>query len=172
MLVRAAEKHGAEWVWRDEWREILPPAEKVFTIAIPQELANELKNFQQKTKNFVLEAALFVVPSPVAEKGKRPHFPKMLMLADGQSGTILEVQLIEPQETDAENYVEISRHFFEALQKTEFLPQEIRVDSDLLFDLLKGLSQQLDIKLSHTDDLPAIEAAKEEIFGFLGDSAF
>ncbi len=171
VLLRVAEKQGAKLVWRDERREIPPPAEEEFTIAISQGLIDEMKNFPQAT-NFVLEAALFIMPNPVAEKGKRPYFPKMLMLADGQSGMILDFQLIQPQETDAENYAEISRHFFEALRKPEVRPQEIRVGSDLLFDLLKGLNQQLNIKLRQTDDLPAIEAAKEGIFGFFGGSPF
>jgi len=171
VLVRVAEKQGAKFVWRDEWREIPPPAEEEFTIAIPQGLIDELKDFPQ-AKNFVLEAALFIMPNPVAEKGKRPYFPKMLMLADGQSGMILGFQLIQPQATDTENYAEISRHFFEALRKPEVRPQEIRVGSDLLFDLLKGLNQQLNIKLRQTDDLPAIEAAREGIFGFFGGSLF
>ena len=171
VLMRVAEKNSAKLVWRDEWREIPPPAEKAFTIAVPQEWVDEMKNFPQ-AKNFVLEAALFVMPSPVAEKGERPYFPKMLMLAEKQSGTILDVQLIQPQETDAENYAEISRHFFEALQKIEARPQQICVESDLLFDLLKGFNQQLNIKLRQTDDLPAIEAAKEDMLGFSGGSPF
>ncbi|MGI8467167.1 MAG: DUF7309 domain-containing protein [Pyrinomonadaceae bacterium] len=171
VLMRGAEKQGAKLVWRDERREIQPPAEEEFTIAIPQGLIDELKAFPQ-AKNFVLEAALFIMPNPIAEKGKRPYFPKMLMLADGRSGMIAGFQLIAPKETDAENYVEISRHFFEALRKTEVRPQEILVGSDLLFDLLKGINQQLNIKLRQTDDLPAVEAAREGMFGFFGGLPF
>ncbi len=171
VLTRLAEKQGTKLIWRDEMREIPPPAEEEFTVAIPSGLVDELKAFPQAT-NFILETALFIMPSPIAEKGKRPYFPKMLMLADAQSGAILGFQLIQPQETDAENYAEISRHFFEELQKLEVRPQEIRVGSELLFDLLNGLNQQLNIKLRQTDDLPAIEAAREGMFGFFGNSLF
>lgn len=171
VLTRVAEKQGAKIIWRDETREIPPPAEEEFAISISAALVEELKAFPQAT-NFILEAALFIMPNPVGEKGKRPYFPKMLMLADGQSGAILGFQLIQPQENDAENYAEISRHFFAALRKLEVRPQEIHIDSELLFDFLNGLNQQLNIKLRQTDDLPAVEAARDGIFGFLGGSLF
>lgn len=171
VLTRLAEKQDAKFVWRDEMREIPPPDEEEFTISIPQTLLDKLKSFPQQ-KNFILETALFLMPSPVAEKGKRPFFPKMLMFADARSGTILDFQLIAPQETDAENYTEISRCFFEALKKLAARPQEIRIGSEMLFDLIKDFNQQFNIKLRETDNLPAIEAASNEMFGFLGGSLF
>ncbi len=170
-LVRVAEKENGKLVWRDEMREILPPPEKEFIIKIPQALIDELKAFPQ-AKNFILEIDLFYAPTPVGEKGKRPYIPKMLMLADGRNGMIAGFQLIQPKEDALENYTEIGRHVFESLQTLNARPQEIRVASDSLFDLLKGLNQQLNIKLIQTDDLRAIEAAKEGIFGFFGNSFF
>ena len=170
-LVRVAEKHGTKLVWRDCVREISPPAEEEFPINIPQTLADELKSFPQ-AKNFVLEIDLFYAPTPVGEKGKRPYIPKMLLLADASSGMIAGFQIIQPQEDDLENYTEIGRHLFESLHKLTTRPQEIRVADDALFDLLRGLNQQLNIKLRQTDDLRAVEAAKEELFGFFGGSLF
>ena len=171
VLVRFAEKKNGKLVWRDEMREIPPPAEKEFIIKIPQALVDELKAFPQ-AKDFILEIDLFYSPTPVGEKGKRPYIPKMLMLADGRSGMIAGFQIIQPEEDDLENYTEIGRHLFESLQKLNVRPQEIRVASESLFDLLKGLNQQLNIKLRQTDDLRAIEAAKEGLFGFFGGSLF
>ncbi len=169
-LVRVAEKQGKKLVWRDEMREI-PPPEKEFTIKVPQTLVDELKAFPQ-AKNFVLEIDLFYAPTPVGEKGKRPYIPKMLMLADGRNGMIAGFQLIQPKEDALENYAEIGSHVFESLQNLNARPQEIHVASDSLFDLLKGLNQQLNIKLQQTDDLRAIEAAKKGMFGFFGSSFF
>ena len=169
-LVRVAEKKNGKIIWRDEIREI-PPPEKEFIIKIPQALVDELKAFPQ-VKNFVLEIDLFYAPTPVGEKGKRPYIPKMLMLADGRNGMIAGFQLIQPKEDALENYTEIGRHVFGSLQKLNARPHEIRVGSDVLFDLLKGLNQQLNIKLRQTEDLRAIEAAKQGLFGFFGGSLF
>jgi hypothetical protein len=166
-LVRVAEKRGGELVWRDEIRVIAPPNEMTFAVKLPTELIDELKSFPQ-AKNLVLEIALFRMPNPIGEKGKRPYFPKMLMLADARNGMILGFQLLQPKDTDAENYLEIVRSVFAALEELETRPQEIRVAADALFDLLKGSSQELNIKLRQTDELPAIEAAQREMFGFFG----
>lgn len=171
VLVRFAEKKNGKLVWRDEMREIPPPAEKEFIIKVPQALVDRIKAFPQ-AKDFILEIDLFYSPTPVGEKGKRPYIPKMLMLADGRSGMIAGFQIIQPKEDEIENYTEIGRHLFESLQKLSVRPQEIRVASDAIFDLLKGLNQQLNIKLRQTDDLRAIEAAKEGMFGFFGGSLF
>jgi len=170
-LVRAAEKQGKNFVWREELREIPPPAEKEFTIKIPQTSVEELKAFPQSA-NFILEIDLFYAPTPIAEKGKRPFIPKMLMLADGRSGMIAGFQIIQPQEDEAANYAVLAKYLFDSLQKLNVRPQEIRAAHDDLFDLLKGVNQHLNIKLRQTDDLRAIKSAKEELFGFFGGSLF
>ncbi len=170
-LVRSADETNGKINWRDEMREIAPPAEKEFIVQIPQTLIDELKAFPQ-VKNLILEIDLFYAPTPVGERGKRPYIPKMLMLADNRSGMIAGFQIIQPKENEIENYTEISRHLFDLLHKLNARPQEIRVASDDLFDLLKGINQQLNIKLRQTEDLQAIEAAKEGMFGFFGGSLF
>ena len=171
VLVRSAEKQSGKLVWRDEMREIPPPDEKEFIIKIPQALVDELKAFPQ-AENLVLEIDLFYAPTPVGEKGKRPYIPKMLLLADGRSGMIVGFQMIQPKEDEMENYSEIGSRVFECLEKLNVRPQEIRIADDDLFDLLKGVNQQLSIKLRQTGDLPAVEAAKEGLFGFFGGSLF
>ena len=171
VLVRFAENQDGKFVWRDEMREIPPPAEKEFTVKIPQNLVDELKAFPQ-AKDLILEIDLFYAPTPVSEKGKRPFIPKMLMMADRNSGMIAGFEMIAPQEAETENFAELARHLFESLQKLTVRPQEIRVAHDDVFDLLKGFNQQLNIKLRQTDDLRAIEAAKEEMFGFFGGLRF
>ncbi len=170
-LVRFAENQDGKLVWREEMREIPPPAEKEYTVKIPQGLVDELKAFPQ-AKKLILEIDLFYAPTPIGEKGKRPFIPKMLMLADRTSGVIAGFEIIAPQEIETENFAELARHLFESLHKLQVRPQEIRVADDDVFDLLKGVNQQLNIKLRQTDDLRAIAAAKEEMFGFFGGGPF
>ncbi len=170
-LMRFAEMKAVNLVWREEMREIQPPADKEFAVKIPQNSVDEIKVLPQ-AKKLVLEIDLFYAPTPIAEKGKRPFIPKMLMLADKTSGMIAGFEIIAPQEDADQNFAELARHLLESLQKLEVRPQEIRVAHDDVFDLLKGFNQQLNIKLRQTDDLRTIEAAKEEMFGFFGGGLF
>jgi len=170
-LVRVAEKEGEKLVWRDEMKQIPPPASKQLSIEVSPETINHFKAFPHN-KNLILEIDLFHAPTPVREKNSRPFFPKILMIAETNSRLILGVERLKPQEDILEGHAEIATGLIKILSGHSVLPEEIRVSSDLLFGLLKGFNQQLNIKLRQTDDLIAINEAKEEIFGFFGNSFF
>ena len=166
-LVRVPTNQGGNIVWKDENLTIEPPPDSDISITIPQEVTQLLKNLPQN-KNLVIEIDLFYSPTPVAESGRRPFIPKMLMLADAKSGLILGFKLIEPQETELENFSEHMENIFESLEKLNVRPNEIWVSSEYLFKILRSFTQQLNVKLKQVDELKAIEEAKEGMFGFFG----
>lgn len=167
-LVRLPKNESGKIVWHEEHLVISPPPDKDISVTIPTEVMEEIRHFPQN-KNLVIEIDLFHSPSPVAEKGKRPFIPKMLMLADGQKGLILGFQLLSSQETELENFTQLVANIFESLKKLEVRPHEIQVSSDYLFEIFKSFTQQLNIKLKQVDELEAVEAAKDGMFGFLED---
>ena len=167
-LIRMPKNENGKIIWHEEHRVISPPPDKDISVMIPNEVIEEIKHFQQN-KNLVVEMDLFHSPTPIAEKGKRPFIPKMLMLADGQKGIILGFELLKTQETELENFTQLVDNVFESLKKLGVRPHEIHVSSDYLFDLFRTFTQQLNIKLKQVDELEAVEAAKEGMFGFLGD---
>ncbi len=166
-LIRAPKNENGKILWHEEHRVILPPPDEDISVMIPTEIMEEIKHFPQN-KNLVIEMDLFHSPTPIAEKGKRPFIPKMLMLADGQKGIILGFELLKTQETELENFTQLVDNIFESLKKLGVRPNEIHVSSDNLFDLFRTFTQQLNIKLKQVDELEAVEAAKEGMFGFLG----
>lgn len=168
-LVRAAENKNKKTVWQDEMKSIAPPEQKKISVKIPTETVSQFKEFPQN-KKLIFEMNLFYMPTPIAEKGKRPCFPKMLMIAETNSGAILGVEILEPQENDSATYADVAENLAKIWSQHPVLPKEIRVGSDLLFDLLRDFTQQLNIKLIQTDELTAVENAQEAMFGFfLGD---
>ncbi len=166
-LVRLPKNEDGKIVWREEHLVIEPPPDKDISVMIPQAVMEEIRSFPQN-KNLVIEIDLFHSPSPVAEKGKRPFIPKMLMLADGQKGIILGVQILSSQETELENFTQLVANIFESLKKLGVRPHEIQVSSDYLFEIFKSFTQQLNIGLKQVDELEIIEEAKEEMFGIFG----
>ncbi len=162
-LVRLPKNEGGKIIWHEEHLVIKPPPDEEISLTIPTEIIEEIINFPQN-KNLVLEIDLFHSPSPVAEKGKRPFIPKMLMLADGKKGSILGFQLLIPQETELENFTQFTTNIFESLKKLGVRPHEIQVSSDSLFKLFKSFTQQLNIKLKQVDELEKVEEAKAEMF--------
>lgn len=170
-LVRIVEKQNGQLVWRDEMKRILPPAPESISFNLPQETINRLRAFPQN-KNLTFEIDLFHAPTPVADKDKRPFFPKMLMVAETNSGFILGFEIIKPQKESSKTHEEFFTNIIKIWSNHKVLPKEIRVGSDLLFNLLKGFTQQLNIKLCQTNNLIAISEAKEGMFGFFGNPFF
>jgi len=166
-LVRVAEKQGGKLVWRDEIMEIPPPDEFVISIDVPKEVISELRNFPQK-KGLVLEIDFSHAPTPVAEKGQRPFFPKMLIIAEAGQGMIVAFELVSPEETLLETNAQVPRHLIENLLKLSVRPEEIRVQSEMLFEMLKSFTQQINVKLRQTDNLSAVEMARDAMFSFFG----
>lgn len=167
-LVRVADKKDENLVWRDEMKYIPPPPSWQLPVKVSPEAINQIKAFPQNN-SLVFEIDLFHSPTPIMEKKSRPYFPKMLLIAETNSLFILGVELMKPQEDILEGNREIANSLIKILSTHNVLPREIRVSSDLLFRLLKSFTQQLNVKLRHTDDLIAIKEAKEGIFGFFGN---
>lgn len=166
-LVRVPKKQNGKTVWQDEHLVIKPPPDKDISVIIPADVMQEIRGFPQN-KNLTIEIDLVHSPTPVWEKGERPFIPKMLMLADRSKGIILGFQLLTPQETELENFQQLVANIFESLRKLGVRPHEIRVSSEYLFELFKNFTQQLNIRLRQVDELEAVEAAKEGMFGFFG----
>ena len=166
-LVRVSEKQGGKLVWRDEIMNIPPPEEFTIFVDAPKEIISELKNFPQK-KGLVLEIDFSYSPMPVREKNQRPFFPKILLITEASQGMIVAFELVKPEETLLETHENIPFHLVENLRKLGVRPEEIRVQSEMLFEMLRTFTQQINVKLRQTDELPTVEMAKESMFGFFG----
>lgn len=170
-LVRVAEAENGKLVWRDEMKRIPPPELKHFTVRVSPEMLDQLRVFP-RNKNLIFEIDLFPAPTPIREKNSRPYFPKMLMAAETNSRFILGFELLKPHEDALKTQAEIPQKLIEILSTHKVLPGEIRVGSNLLFNILKSFTQQLNVQLRQTDDLIAIRDAKEGMFGFFGNPFF
>ncbi|MGI8654700.1 MAG: DUF7309 domain-containing protein [Pyrinomonadaceae bacterium] len=170
-LVRRAEKQNGQLVWQDEMKRVLPPTPESISFSLSQETINRLRKLPQNN-NLIFEVDLFHAPTPVADKNKRPFFPKMLMISETNSRFILGFEITKPQKEPSKTQAEILNNIIKIWSNHKVLPREIRVSSDLLFNLLKGFTQQLNVKLRQTNNLIAISEAKEEMFGFFGNSFF
>ncbi len=166
-LVRVSEKQGGKLVWQDEIMNIPPPEEFTVFVDAPKEIISELKNFPQQ-KGLILEIDFGYSPMPVREKNQRPFFPKILLITEASQGMIVAFELVKPEENPLKKNENIPYHLVENLRKLGVRPEEIRVQSEMLFEMLRSFTQQINIKLRQTDDLPAIETAKDERFSFFG----
>ena len=164
-LVRVSEFDEGNLQWRDDMRRIPPAPVNKPPVSPLEARAAEFKS-ASRIPGLVIEIDLPYLPTPVGERGKRPFFPKGLLMVDAESGFILGIETIGPFETPVELDNAIADGISKIFLTNDSLPEEILVRTTELYRLLRGWSQKLNIKLRQVDDLPAIEQAKESMFGF------
>ena len=161
-LVRVATLEGDVPVWREEMRKIREPEPERITFDISDEVLGRLKSYPQNNK-LIFEVDLFRAPAPVLTSEKRPFVPKMLMVAERNSGLILGGKFFPPIETTAKFVEAVAASLFKIWDENKVIPKEILVGSDLVYSIIRRFSQKLNTTLQQTDDLIAIDEAREDM---------
>lgn len=135
----------------------------VFKIQIPKityrytEIEDELLIYRLKKlpkSGIVLEAETCYLPMTVQEKSnERPYFPRAFILADANSGQIIEHEMYEEPRDDAPNVLEVLINLCLELD----LPLEIQVKPGKMVAILKDICNKTGIRLKVVDTLPSID---------------
>lgn len=165
-LVRVSREQGSELVWEDRVQKISLLGPQVVPLAIEPAVLNKLNLIAQSPLE--IEADLFIGPGAVGKRGDRPAALYMLMLADHDSGFIFGVEAMVAEQGLTSMYAEVPNRFANLLLKTQVVPTRLMIRSDRLFELLKPLTQKLNVKLFYADELPAIEEAADAMFEQMG----
>jgi hypothetical protein len=162
-LIRVAENTDAGLVWRDEMRKIREPEPERITFNVSDEILGRLKKYP-RNNSLVFEVDLFATPIPILSKEKRPYVPKMLMVAERDSRFILGAEFLEPTETTEKLVESAAASLFKIWDAHKVIPKEILVGSNVVYAVLRHISQKLSTTLRQTDDLIAINDACDEMF--------
>ncbi len=164
-LLRVPRQVEAGLVWFDQPMPVpRPPASE---IAVEMDTALLEAARRMPKGRHQVEVDCFLLPTPVGEKGTRPHFPHMLMIVEGTVGMIVGNELLQPQPTLAEMWGAVPMAMLRQLASTGSLPRVIRVRSAVLHEVLAPVSKALGIKLKRSRQLPNIDDAKYELHRFM-----
>ena len=108
------------------------------------------------------EMDTFHAPTVVGEKGQRPYFPTLLLMADRDSYFILNAHMTEPGRYP----VELHEEFLKTIEKNNVIPEEIRVRKEELWACLGPLAERLGIRVRLDPKLPAITEARKGMSQF------
>lgn len=106
----------------------------------------------------------FLLPAPIAEEGKRPVFPYVLLVVDAESGIVVATDILSVQESPEEMWGRVPAALLEVLNQAELLPGELRVRSDLLATVLKPVAEELQVPLTLFEELDELDRAKHSLF--------
>jgi hypothetical protein len=145
--------------WNDDFKQISRPATVTIPLVLDDALFEHVRTLPRTSG--VIEIDFFMLPAPVQDgKEERPYFPYTLLIADSKSGALLGTDLLHPDPTLEAMWGQIPVKILELLARVKILPQEMRVSSPLLIELLPGLAKDLNIKFKKARRLPAIDTAR------------
>jgi hypothetical protein len=160
-LVRVPHEISGNLVWEDEVMSVPPPEPEPIPIMIDVQTIERVR--QLPRGKHTLEMDLFLFPAPIHEKGARPYFPYLLLVAEDQRGLILGNELLTPEPGLVEMWGSVPMKVVHQLARMKVLPQEIKVRSFRLLALLKLLEEELDVEVKAASVLPNLDQAKESL---------
>ncbi len=113
----------------------------------------------------VWELGIFYLPAPAREeRGGRPHFPTLALIAHTDSGAAMNEAFTGPGPTDADR----QELLVKLLETLPVLPGEIVVSGPRLAQLVEPITAALGIKLS-VDDTPVMWGVRDELLDFFDE---
>jgi hypothetical protein len=166
-LIRVAYQEGGTHVWEDEVMEVPLPEPVVIQIEMDPGALEDLERLPQSGHEFEMD--LFMFPTPIqGEKGARPVFPYMLLTVDAGSGMVLGTELLEPVPSLEAMWGSVPLAVARQLAGLGLRPEQVTVESELLFGLLQPLAESSRFELKRSPFLPALHEAREALFEAFG----
>lgn len=157
-LIRVPLKDTDPITWEDRLMHITPRQPSAIPAAVDTQSLEAIRRLPRR--KIQIETDVFMVMAPIREKGSRPFFPYLFLMVETQGKMIVGYDVVTPEPTLEDMWALIPLNVVRQLTTIGAIPDEIRVSSELLLQLLKPLSDALDIRITHSHTLPSLEPAK------------
>ncbi len=157
-LVRVPEWSGPDLHWKDERLSPVPLERAKDEVPIPDEIRLQRIKKRGLRPAGIWEVDFFQFPMPIQEGG-RPFFPMFLLIVDHDSGFVFESHL----ESKDRHKPEFQSHMLKVIEENAYLPQEIWVKREEVFQLFEGLVSRMGLKIKRVKKLSQLEHAKKSM---------
>lgn len=161
-LVRIPECSGPDLHWKDEWLSPVPLVRAKDEVPVPDEIRLQRIKKRGFRPAGIWEVDFFQFPMPIQEGG-RPFFPLCLLIVDQASGFVFETRL----ESKDHHRPEFLNQMLSVIEKNAYLPQEIWVKREEVFQLFEVLVSRLGLKMKKVKKLRQLEYAQKSMKSFL-----
>lgn len=159
-LVRVPREQGHALVWEEQVEIIPPPEPEPIPIAMDLDALEAVRQLPRSRR--VLEMDLFTLLTGIVdEKGARPYYPHVLLVVDSNSGYVFSSELLSPEPGLEVMWGQVPLKVVHQLARIGDVPRQIRVDSQLLVQLLQPLAEELGFQVKLTRSLPSLYEAKD-----------
>ena len=169
-LVRVANQEAGTRVWEDTVMEVPPPEPVSIQVEMDPGALESLERLESLPQSgHKLEMDLFMFPAPIqGEKEARPVFPYMLLTVDAGTAMVVGTDLLEPLPSLEAMWGSVPLAVTQQLTGLELRPEQLTVDSELLFALLQPLAEASRFELELAPFLPALHEAREALLEAFG----
>jgi hypothetical protein len=158
-LVRILENSGNGAQWKDSWLKPVFLREVVLMAkTIDKGRVENIKKVSSRQKQ-IWEVDYFYAPAYIAEKGKRPYYPLILIFVDSASFFILNAHMA----TREKYLVECYDQFLKAIEKIKVIPEEIQVKKKDVYSLLERITAEFGIKTRVVKQLRAVDDVRRHM---------
>ncbi|MEK6682805.1 MAG: hypothetical protein AABY79_12680 [Nitrospirota bacterium] len=162
-LIRIPNAVSGSVIWKDEWREPYPLRKRDDSNEPVDEIRMQRIKNTLKQSAAVWEIDFFFAPTPIKEAG-RPFFPYAIMVADHDTGFILNIHLAH-NEIYKKEFLE---RFLSCMEKSSVVPLEILVRKEDAARLFEAYAARLNIKVSEVKKLQNIDNARKSMMHLKG----
>lgn len=157
-LVRVPHQKSGAHVWEDTLMEVPPPLPVSIQVEMDPGALESLESLPQSSHKFEMD--LFMFPAPIqGEKGDRPVVPYMLLTVDAGTGMVVGTDLLEPLPSLEVMWSSVPLAATRQLTGLGLKPEQLTVDSELLFGLLQPLAEASRFELKQSPFLPTLHEA-------------
>lgn len=160
-LMRVSHSAESELIWQDQVWQIPRPKVAPIPTIVDSVVLEQLKPIPQR--EIELEVDLFLAPGKIGKPGERPLSPYVLMVADSDSGFILGGDVMTAESSLAAMRASTPNSLAKMLLQNRAVPRRLIVRSEWLRNLLKTLTQSLNIELRFSNELPRIDEAADSM---------
>jgi hypothetical protein len=163
-LLRKCIKKSDKVLWQDcIWHESQESPNQIEFISdmIAFEKLKSIPN-----RKVSLEIDIFMSPHAVHEKGEKPYYPYILILLETKNGMILGHKLIPPLPNLQAMWQKMPSILANILIKISFLPDQIYIASENLYQSLNHLNDYLNSSIKYVEDLVIAPEARKSFINF------
>lgn len=159
-IARYSQEKDGRLEWYSEELQLTFPTVSYSPVKINDDVLIQKIKKAGSMGNVFLQADICYAPSAVQEnKGERPYFPRIYVLADQKSGYIIDFEMYQGISNDAN--IALNKLINICLEKG--IPREIQVRSGAMVAILDDFCKRIGIKLKVVKRLSSIDHMIEEM---------
>jgi len=157
-LVRTPTGKGPKFRWKDHY--LIPDplwGVDAYSVEIKAGKRAELARLPETVQ--VMQIDLFMLPTPVKEKGRKGYFPFVLLMVEEGNGLVRSSSILAPQPDLHSMFESVPQHVLDELIKSGHRPSKIRIRTELLSETLMEILGNAGCNVERVDRMGEMDEA-------------